>query len=204
MQFPSIFPYPPNPPYWIFFLKIRRRRILKKGSKSLSKIQSNAEDWLNLGGGIAIALMMVISTVDVVLRKFFSIPIPGSYEFVSLIFVVVVFWSLAKIQRENGHIKLSTLYNQLPRRGKIYILGIILFLSGGIFVLATLSTGRDVIWAVRSGDVIMGLINVVTWPSRLAIAIGTGFLSWRLIVQFVRLIRKGELPDEDLNKVELA
>jgi hypothetical protein len=68
--------------------------------------------------------------------------------------------------------------------------------------LATLSTARDVIWAFSAGDVIMGLINVVTWPSRLAIAIGTGFLSWRLIVQFVQLIRKGELLDENLNKVE--
>jgi TRAP-type C4-dicarboxylate transport system permease small subunit len=146
--------------------------------------------------------MMVIGTLDVVLRKIFSFPIPGSYEFVSLTFVIVVFWSLAEIQRENGHIKLSSLYNKFPQRGKLYILGMILFLSGGIFVLATLSTARDVIWAFSAGDVIMGLINVVTWPSRLAIAIGTGFLSWRLIVQFVQLIRKGELLDENLNKVE--
>ena len=157
-----------------------------------------------MGGGIAIALMMVISTADVFLRRIFSAPIPGSYEYVSLLFVAVVFWSLAKIQRENGHVKLSTLYNKLPRRGKLYILGMILFLSGGIFVLATLSTGRDMIWAIRTGDVLMGLITVLTWPSRLAIAIGTGFLSWRLIDQFVQLIRKGELPEEDLNKVELA
>ena len=181
-----------------------RRRKLKKGSNSLSKFQSNAEDWLSMGGGIAIALMMVISTVDVVLRKLFSVPIPGSYEFVSLTFVVVVFWSLAQIQRENGHVNLNSLYNKLPRRGKLYILGVTLFLSGVIFILATLSTGRDVIWAFRAGDVIMGLINVVTWPSRLAIAIGTGFLSWRLIAQFVQLIRKGELPDENLTKVKLA
>ncbi len=174
-----------------------------KITKSLSKFQSNAEKWLTMGGGIAIALMMVISTADVVLRKFFSIPIPGSYEFVSLIFPIVVFWPLAQIQRENGHVKLSALYDKLSRRGKLYILGMILFLSGAIFVLATLSTGRDVIWAVRAGDVIMGLINVVTWPSRLIIAIGTGFLSWRLIAQFVELMRKGELPDEDLNKVKL-
>ena len=183
--------------------KIRRRK-LKKGIKSLSKFQSNAEHWLSLGGGIAVALMMVIGTMDVVLRKIFSLPIPGSYEFVSLTFVVVVFWSLAEIQHENGHIKLSSLYNKFPRRGKLYILGMILFLSGGIFVLATLSTARDVIWAFSVGDVIMGLIGVLTWPSRLAIAIGTGFLSWRLIVQFVQLIRKGELLDEDLNKMEPA
>jgi hypothetical protein len=50
----------------------------------------------------------------------------------------------------------------------------------------------------------MGLINVVTWPSRLAIAIGTGFLSWRLITQFVQLIRQGDLLDEDSNKAEIA
>ena len=153
-----------------------------------------------MGGGIAIALMMAISTVDVVLRKFFSIPIPGSYEFVSLTFVVVVFWSLAQIQRENGHVNLDILYNKLSQRGKLYVLGVILFLSAVMFVLATLSTGRDVIWAIRSGDVIMGLINVVTWPSRLAIAIGTGFLSWRLITQFVQLIRTAELPSEDVTK----
>ena len=173
---------------------------MKKGSKSLSKFQSNAEDWLSTGGGIAIALMMVISTVDVFMRRIFSLPIPGSYEFVSLTFVVVVFWALANIQRENGHVNLNTLYNKLPRRGKLYALGVTLLLSGAIFVLATLSTGRDVIWAIRTGDVIMGLINVVTWPSRLAIAIGTGFLSWRLIDQFVQLIRKGDLPGEDLMK----
>jgi TRAP-type C4-dicarboxylate transport system permease small subunit len=176
---------------------------LKKGFKSLSKFQSNAEHWLSLGGGIAVALMMVIGTVDVVLRKIFAYPLPGSYEFVSLSFVVVVFWSLAEIQRENGHIKLSSLYNKFPRRGKVYILGTTLFLSAGISVLATLSTARDVIWAFEAGDVIMGLINVVTWPSRLAIAIGTGFLSWRLITQFVQLIRQGDLLDEDSNKAEI-
>jgi TRAP-type C4-dicarboxylate transport system permease small subunit len=63
---------------------------LKKSINSLSKFQSNAEHWLSLGGGIAVALMMVIGTLDVVLRKIFSFPIPGSYEFVSLTFVIVV------------------------------------------------------------------------------------------------------------------
>ena len=173
---------------------------MKKGSTSLSKFQSNAEEWLSLGGGIAIALMMVVTTLDVVMRKIFLNLIPGSYEFVTLTFVVVVFWSLAQTQREHGHVSLNYLYNKLPRRGKLYTLGVTLFLSGAIFVLATLSSAREAIWAFRTGDVIMGLLPMLTWPSRLAIAIGTGFLSWRLIAQFVQLIRKGELPDEDLTK----
>ena len=59
--------------------------------------------------------MMVITVADVLVRYLTPRNVPGSYEYVSLLFVLVIYLGLAYAQRENSHIAIDALYSRLPR-----------------------------------------------------------------------------------------
>lgn len=142
---------------------------------------------------MAIAAMMVISTADVLMRKGFHSPIRGSYEFVSLLFVAVVFLGLAYTQSTNEHIQIGVLYDRLPLRVRRPILGLVLGLSLFIFGIITWYSAITAVWAWQTGDTILGAMQVLTWPSRVFVPVGAGLLSLRLLVQLVRLARGREV-----------
>lgn len=162
----------------------------------LPKLQTKTEVWLTIAGATAIAAMMGITTVDVVMRKAFHSPVRGSYEYVSLLFVGVVFLGLAYAQSRNEHIQISVLYDRLPLRLRRLIQGLVLGLALGIFGIITWFSAITTVWAWQTGDTILGAMQVLTWPSRVFVPLGTGALFLRLLVQLIRLLRRGELIEE--------
>lgn len=168
----------------------------------LPKLQVKAEDGLAIAAATAIAIMMGLTVVDVVMRHVFGSPIKGVYEYVYLLFVAVVFFGLAYAQRRNDHIQIGILFDRLPRKLRYPTTGVILVLSLGIFALVTWQSGIKALWALEMGDTILGATPVLTWPSRLAVTIGAGLLSIRLLVQLVRLVRRGELIGETAKPTE--
>jgi tripartite ATP-independent transporter DctM subunit len=57
--------------------------------------------------------MVLLITLDVVLRYFFNRPIKGSYELVEFMMVLVVFLGLAYTQTKKGHVSISLLTSKL-------------------------------------------------------------------------------------------
>ncbi len=61
-----------------------------------------------IGRGI-LGLMVLLITLDVVLRYFFNRPIKGSYELIEFMMVALVFLGLAYTQTKKGHISITLL-----------------------------------------------------------------------------------------------
>lgn len=154
----------------------------------LSRLQARAEMWLTVGGAIATALMMVMTTAEVFARKVLNTSLEGSYEYVSLLFPGVVFLGLAYAQSRNEHIQFGISDDWIPVRLRRPIQGVVLGLSLVLFGVVTWSSALAVVWAQQMGDTILGALAVLTWPSRIFVPVGAGFLCLRLAVQLGRLV----------------
>lgn len=165
-------------------------------TRFLSKLQGKAEEWLTLLAAVAVGAMMVITTADVVMRRVFEVHVKGSYVFVALLFVFVIFFGLAYAQRQDAHISIGVVYDRLPRKARRPIEGVALVISLVLFCLVTWYSAQSAWFNFLAGDTLLGAIPVVTWPSRFAVPVGAGLLSLRFLVQIIRLARRGELFEE--------
>lgn len=162
----------------------------------LLKLQNVAEEWLSYISAAAIGFMMLITVADVVARRVFHGHVKGSYEYVSLLFVYLIFFGLAIAQRRDAHITFGIVYDRLPRRARIPVEGGILVLSFVLFSVLTWYTAKSAWVNYLMGDTMLGSIQVVTWPSRLGVPLGCGMLAFRLLTQIIQLLWSGILFEE--------
>ena len=161
--------------------------IVERFSNYLAKV----EDWLALAAAIIIGFMMLYTLAGVIMR-YAGHPIKGTTEYTTLVFVFVVMLGVSFAQRRWEHLSMGIVFDRLTPRAQRPVL--IMLLSLGIFicVLLTWSTLGRTIWAFGTGDTILGAIPVKTWWSRMALPIGLGVVTLRLIVQLVQVVR-GEM-----------
>ena len=168
-----------------------------KMKRALLSAQRHIEDILTYVSAAAVAAMMVITVADVLVRYLTPTNVPGSYEYVSLLFVLVIFLGLAYAQRENSHIAIDALYSKLPRQYRkllqLFQLGTFLIFSATLTWYTAAITWDNYVL----GDTILGAISVVTWPSRLTISIGFLVLAFRFLIQLLNLIVLDKLIEEE-------
>jgi len=135
---------------------------------------------------IGIAIMMVITTVDVTRRYLFDVPIAGVLEVNELILVFVVFSGLAYCQLNKGHLAVDVLVARLdPRRQAITE---VIALAVSVLFFAVIVSG---VWwsAYRStmaGEYSYGLIPFPKWPGKVIIAVGLTALWGQLCIDLYR------------------
>ena len=83
--------------------------------------------WIGGGAHLAAAIMV---TIDVVLRKIFSITMSGSDEMSGYVFAAGTTWAYSYCVLHRSNIRIDAVYNLLPRRlcGVLDIVGVVLLL----------------------------------------------------------------------------
>lgn len=163
-----------------------------RGFDRFSNYLAKVEDWLALTAGLVIVFMVGFTVVDVVMRDVFHKPIRGSVEYVTLVFVYVVMLTIPFAQRRWEHLALGLVFDRLSPRAQRPVLSGLLLIGIFICLMLTWSSLDTTVWAFVMGDTIVGAIPVKTWWSRLALPIGLGVVTLRLIVQLVQVVR-GEI-----------
>jgi tripartite ATP-independent transporter DctM subunit len=145
------------------------------------KILSAVERAFSVVAGIIIMLMMIGTTLDVIMRDFLNSPIKGNFEFQSLMLTAVAYLGISFVQSNRGHITMDVLLTRLSKDNQLVLqfLADLMFLL--IAALITWQMGRQAVQAFITGDYYYGLMHFPLWPSKSAIALGTGLLCLRLI-----------------------
>ena len=137
---------------------------------------------LVLVGGVVLLVSMLWTTADVIGTQLFGWPIPGSLELVSNNMVVVVFASLAHVQRRRGHIRVEFLRTRAGPRARAVMdavtHGVAIVFFGLLLWQATSYAGYS--WQIRESTA--GLIRFPVYPARFAIVIGVGLLVIQLVI----------------------
>ena len=132
--------------------------------------------------GIAMLLMMVVGTADIVGSNLDKIglpskPIPAAFEFMATMMVAVVFLAISLAQSRRNHIHVELVLNLLPpawRKG----LEIFHHLLGAALFGAIAWFGwQGGLHSFRVGEFAAGLINYPIWPARLVLAFGASLMT---------------------------
>jgi TRAP-type C4-dicarboxylate transport system permease small subunit len=164
--------------------------------RTMLSLQRQLENILSYVSALAVAFMMLITVADVLVRYLTPFSVPGSYAFVSLSFVFVIYLGLSVAQRENSHIAIDVLYNQMTRGQRKVLQFLQLSVFGSFFAALTWYSAVTAWENYHLNDTILGAIQVVTWPARIMIPIGFLFLTLRMAVQLWDLVSKDELVEE--------
>lgn len=164
---------------------------------SIDKNLRKVEYALALLSGIITVILMLIVTLDVLLRNLFNKAFPGSYELVILLFLGIVFLAIPFVQSVKGHISIDIVTSSLPKfiQRTLDILALIASLA--ITVIIAWQTGIEFWKSFVSNDYTMGLVEYPIWPAKLSIAIGMGFLTLRLLIDFLLSIIDETYLEED-------
>jgi TRAP-type C4-dicarboxylate transport system permease small subunit len=130
--------------------------------------------------------LMLLTTGDVIGRKFFAKTIPGAFELSEYILAVFILLGAAYTQQVKGHVGVDFITSKLSPRARTVCQIITTFLS--LFIIAIL------IWhgwleGIRERTV-SDMLRIPQYPFRLLVAIG-GFLLWlELLIDLVGSIGK--------------
>ena len=100
---------------------------IEKAHAGLSRITK----YVSWAGLVASFFLMIVTTVDVILRKLpTGTSVRGSYDMTEMGMVVIVFFGIAYFQSERGHVRVDILYSRMSVKGKLAVnlLGDLLFL----------------------------------------------------------------------------
>lgn len=144
-------------------------------------------------GGVALILMMLHISVEVVARYIFNSPLHGTVEIVSAYYMVaVVFLPLAMIERLNGHIVVELLTQHLPRRAQSILIGIVALVSASYFAVFAWQTWGDALKKYAVGEQALGTVAITVWPTRFYLPIGCGLIVLVLVYKAIRLFAGDE------------
>lgn len=110
---------------------------LSKAAYLLSKVVNPASRAINSVGVGVLALMMLLTAMDVSLRYLFNRPIPGSFELTAFMMAIVVSFGLAYTAVVRGHVNVELVVSRLPQRAQAVINSITGLISLGLFSLIT-------------------------------------------------------------------
>jgi TRAP-type C4-dicarboxylate transport system permease small subunit len=130
--------------------------------------------------------LMLLTTGDIIGRKFFSKTIPGTFELSEYILAVFILLGAAYTQQVKGHVGVDFVTSKLAPRARILCEIITTLLS--LFIIGI------VIWmgffeGIREKTV-SDMLRIPQYPFRLLVSVG-GFLLWlELLIDLVNSVRK--------------
>lgn len=154
---------------------------------------------LNYVGRIAVFFIMIVTTLDVVLRKVSDYSILGSYELTELSMVIMVFFGIASYQVKDGHIRVDFIINRLPKRLCMLLEGLALLMETAFTALMTWA-GFSAALQIKSRGTSTGILHIVQWPFYLIMTIGLALflilLAFDTIIKFDDAIHYKKTPGE--------
>jgi C4-dicarboxylate transporter DctQ subunit len=137
---------------------------------------------LNYCAMVAIALSILLTTVDATLRYAFSSGIPGSYHLNEFLLVAIIALPLARCQVTHSHIRVDILIHRIHGRALHIIEFVTLVLAFILFATAVYTTGENAVIAFVKGDFERGIINYPLWPAKSFVPLGIGVFCLSLLV----------------------
>ena len=158
---------------------------------SLERIHAWFESWvkpisrfMSHIASIILFLMMVLTILDVVLRKLWSKSILGTVEMTEFLLVFVIFLTLAITEIMNGHVKVDLVMSGFSER----VQGVVDMITQLIcFILTVLITWSALVYSEKlrvSAEVTQDLW-IPVFPVIYVVAFGCAILCLTLLIKFI-------------------
>ena len=138
-------------------------------------------------GGLAVALMMVHVTLDVLFRYVLNRPLAGTLTMVTYYYMILAaFVPLAFVERRGAHISVAVFTAMMPPLVTRLLSVVTGLLTMAVMALLAWRGGDAALQAMRKGLAqVQGDTEILVWPAYFAIPLGAGLMTLVLFWQIV-------------------
>jgi TRAP-type C4-dicarboxylate transport system permease small subunit len=158
--------------------------------KSLTQAVHHLSAVLGVVGSLAVVALMLCISADVTYRWVAGGSVPGLLEISEFLVAIAVFLGLAEAQRRSGHIRVhlvtDRMSDRLARATRLFGLA----LSAVVLGVTMIGSWDRLASSYAAGESRWGLLNIPTWPGRLAVAIGLTVLLAEVFLSIGALARR--------------
>lgn len=164
----------------------------------IDALTARASTWLVRVGAAALAIMMLLTFLNVAGRKLLNSPVVGAVEMTELLMGLIVFLGIAYTTHSRSHVTVDIITSRLPGRARDALALAALILSAGFMAFVSWR-----LWVVANETVSDNLRTQVwelpVYPAAYLMAAGSTLVVLILLVQIVqsalRLVpRRGAAP----------
>ena len=133
---------------------------------------------------VVLFLLMILTILDVFLRKVFSKSILGTVEMTEFLLVFVIFFALAITEIKNGHVKVDLVMSRFGERAQ----GIMDMITQLIcFILTVVITWSTLIYSekMRLSHEVSQDLWLPVFPVIYVVALGCALLALTLLIKFI-------------------
>ena len=160
---------------------------LSKATSILEKTAVRTSDAINLIGAGLLAVMMLLSTADVIGRYLFNNPIPGALELSGFMLVIVVFFGAAYAQVLKRHVSVDLLLAWLPQKAKPFFSLVSYFIGLSLFSLIAWQTVLSAGFKMQ-GNEVSSVLRIPVWPFMGIVAAGSALLALVLLIDLLKCL----------------
>ncbi len=151
-------------------------------------------------GTVALILMAIHVTADVIGRLAFTHPVYGTTEIVSFYYMVAaVCLPLAYMELRDDHITVEVIYQKLPMLLRRIVFVFSTLVTALFFGLFAYQSWFDSLKATASREMVMGNAFIEIWPSRYFLPVSFGLLVLAALLRAVRAILQPSVGEEHLH-----
>lgn len=151
------------------------------------RLLSRLIDLMTVISGLAIALMMLHVTLDVIMRYVFDIPLPGTITVVSYYYMAIAaFMPLAFAEQKSAHISVEVVTERFPSWVQKHLAGWLLLVSATVFALMTVRTWGEAMSKYGiNASIVQGENSLPVWPTYFVLPIGCGLMFLVVTYKFI-------------------
>jgi TRAP-type transport system small permease protein len=146
--------------------------------------------------GLAVLAIVVLISIDVLMRFFFNQPQLFVDEVASFLEILVIFGGLTYTFRTGGHVRVDLLTGRLPRPARAWLRLLSLLIGLAFLGVVIWPTVQSALTAYRYGRVSTVMLYPL-WLPMLLIPAGLALLGAAMLVTLARQVRVLRRPDAD-------
>lgn len=164
--------------------------------KKIHSALSTFTRYISWAGLAATFFLMVITTIDVILRKLpINASIVGSYDMTEMGMVVIVFFGIAYFQSEHGHVRVEMFVEKFPYTVRCIVEGVVNLVEAVFGALMCYAAFQQISTLFERGTG-TSVLRIPHWPFAVFMTIGllifTIFLVLDGIMDFQKIGHKPE------------
>lgn len=134
---------------------------------------------------VPLILMTVIEFLNAIGRKLF-IPFPGTVESVESLLVISVYFGVALVALEAGHVNVTILTTRLPERAQHGLDAVANLLAAVVFGYLAAGAWAEAAQSIGMLEYRQGVYRFPLWPFKTLYALGMVLMTIQLLINFVK------------------
>ena len=157
---------------------------LKKITSISEKVLHRATSIFSKVGQITLMAMVMLTIVDIILRRIFNRPLSSSLELSQVMLVIVVFSSVVYCGIQRSHVRIDALTSRFSPKMQAVLNSITgLF---GVLLFSAMGWGSIVLAMDKlANQSVTGILPIPVYPFVLLVAFGSILLALILLVRFI-------------------